>query len=705
MDTDYRYKAFISYSHRDKAVAKWLHRALETYSVPRHLVGRETLSGPVPDSLRPVFRDQSELAVSPSLTDSVTHALSGSEFLIVICSPSSAASAWVQQEILTFKREHGESRVLALIASGEPFASNTADAADEECFPSALRHALAADGTESTVRLELMAADIRPGHGGKRLAVLKLVAAMLRVDLDELVQRDTQRRYRRLKAIAAAAVAGMLIMGWLTITAIQARSEAEAQRNSAEALIEFMLGDLRDKLEPVGRLDALDSVGEKALEYYALQDEGSLDADSLGRRSRALHLIGEIADTRGDTEGALRSFQRAAESTAALLDRDSADTQRIYDHSQSVFWVGYVAFQRGEYDTAEKAFTDYLDLATKLVKADPTNQPWQMELGYANGNLGALAFEQERWADAEAAYLRALSITRSLVAEQPENTDLLFEVANNHSWLSSVYLNMRRFADGAEQNRAEIGVFEDLLQRDAKNRGAQLRQLIAMRGMAQFELAMGGLEAAMTNLYRAERIARDLVDLEPDSTVYAEQLVALLRDKAEIDHLRGQADPAQEALREAIATTGKLIEQDETVMFWQVDLLMYSQLRQAKILFDARALNDARAVLNEIFARLANLAAAGADVHELPFVSGSAHLLDGDIRASNGDPGEADAAWREARSALDGDRAALDPRRLTTLIMALSRLGQAEEAASIVVSLYDSGYRHPTFMRIRDQVR
>ena len=39
---DYKYKAFISYSHQDKKWGDWLHRALETYRVPKGLVGKET---------------------------------------------------------------------------------------------------------------------------------------------------------------------------------------------------------------------------------------------------------------------------------------------------------------------------------------------------------------------------------------------------------------------------------------------------------------------------------------------------------------------------------------------------------------------------------------------------------------------------------------------------------------------------------------
>ena len=70
-----RYRAFLSYSHADTAWAKWLHRALEAYRIDKDLVGRETTVGPVPKSLRPIFRDREDFAAGHSLTAQTLKAL------------------------------------------------------------------------------------------------------------------------------------------------------------------------------------------------------------------------------------------------------------------------------------------------------------------------------------------------------------------------------------------------------------------------------------------------------------------------------------------------------------------------------------------------------------------------------------------------------------------------------------------------------
>src|SRR5262249_5363291 len=95
VSTRYKYWAFISYSHHDQSWAEWLHRVIETYRVPKRLVGRESMNGPVPKRLYPVFRDRDELPASADLNERVTTALAQSYYLIVICSPRSAVSRWV----------------------------------------------------------------------------------------------------------------------------------------------------------------------------------------------------------------------------------------------------------------------------------------------------------------------------------------------------------------------------------------------------------------------------------------------------------------------------------------------------------------------------------------------------------------------------------------------------------------------------------
>ena len=149
-----RYDAFISYSHSepDAFVAGKLHSMLEHYKVPKKI---QEISGK--KKIERVFRDREELPLSANLAMGICEALENSEYLIVICSPRSVKSEWVQREIETFLLTHTKDKVLTLLAEGEP----------EEAFPDSLCYEEKIlhrpDGKAETVRerIEPMAADVR----------------------------------------------------------------------------------------------------------------------------------------------------------------------------------------------------------------------------------------------------------------------------------------------------------------------------------------------------------------------------------------------------------------------------------------------------------------------------------------------------------------------------------------------------------------
>jgi len=156
--TAIKYRAFLSYSHRDKELADWLHRELERFRVPSALAGKLTANGVVPRRLTPIFRDEQDLSAGGDLAEEIEAALAASQFLVVLCSPTAAKSRWTNAEIESFKRTRPEGCVLAAVAAGEPFASDIAGREEEECFPPALRFKYDRRGHQTSKRAEPLSA-------------------------------------------------------------------------------------------------------------------------------------------------------------------------------------------------------------------------------------------------------------------------------------------------------------------------------------------------------------------------------------------------------------------------------------------------------------------------------------------------------------------------------------------------------------------
>lgn len=221
----YEFWAFISYSRKDKASAKKLHEFIETYGVPVELVEQHTtpLGEAAPARLHPCFRDIDDLPSDSSVSKALREKLVASRFLVVVCSPNSAASMWVDKEIKEFRALHGkaaEDRIHAFIIAGNPNPE-----AIDCCFPPSLRHQdpCALNATEL--------------GEGDRIAKLKLIAAMLGVPPDAIIRRDQERRMKRMKLAVAVALLLVSVLSWLWWRASVARDAEEIAKNKAQAAL------------------------------------------------------------------------------------------------------------------------------------------------------------------------------------------------------------------------------------------------------------------------------------------------------------------------------------------------------------------------------------------------------------------------------------------------------------------------------------
>lgn len=695
MDVAVRYWAFLSYSHADRLDAERLHRALEGYRIPSRLVGQLGPAGAVPPRLHPVFRDRDELTASERIGAVVENALAASRALIVVCSPAAAVSPWVDAEIVEFQRVQPQAPVLCVLLAGEPMASNDPATAIQECLPPSLRARFGSG--RRLADLAPVAVDLRPQGDGWRLGVQKLVAGLAGVPLGQLVQRDVHRRHQRMALLSATLALIAFALGTMAVFAVRARNEAQAQRAQAEGLIEFMLGDLRKKLEPVGRLDALDAVGSQALQYYDAQNPRRLDADALGRRARALQLIGEIDVRRGDTAAALTAFRRARDTTAELLARTPDDPQRLFEHAQSVFWVGHYHWKHGDLQQAEQAILEYQRLAKRLVAKDPANMDWQAELSYAHNGHGVMLMEQGRTGEAIAQFELSRQVTARRVASKPADSTAVLDHGQNYSWLSSANELELRFEQAERLRQQEIALYRGLLQRDPRDATVLERMMIAHRFLAGTQIARGELEAAAGEIAKANAMAEAQLKLEPDNTTWLKAAVKSRVLHAELLGWRQQSEQGLAELGRARPLVAGLLARDPEMWAWRVELQESLALAEADLL---RSLGRSEVALHVVEAATQRLRGVMQDEKQQSktrrwLAQAIARLarLEGEL----GDRAAARAHWQEAGTLLSQQDDRLDAESTLWLARALTERGQDKEALRLRERLGRAGYRHPGF--------
>lgn len=696
----WRYKAFISYSHEDRAWAAWLHRALETYRVPGRLVGRTTPMGVVPSRITPVFRDREELPTATSLGAVIQAALEASATLVVICSPAAARSRWVNEEILAYKRLGRADRILCLLVAGEPNASDAPGSGLEECFPEALRFSLDDDGALTDRREEPVAADARPGGDGRTGAKLKLVAGILGVGLDELRQREQQRRYRRLVAVSVGLLAGMVLTGFLAFSASVARKDAERNRENAEELIGFMLGDLKRNLQAVGRLDVFDAIGDKALDYFESLPEKNLTNRTLAQRADALTLIGENAFDRADIAGAVRAFTQSVQQARTLADREPDSSSWQSQLATSELWLGLAYWQQGRLDDA----IDHFRLALAAAERAHVLAPGDIDaLGLRSNAHNNIAQVLERRGDLPAArreYETVLELQQQVQRQDPDNPDWQAEVGFAHNTLGKLDLRLGRLESARQHYARDLELKRALVAADPAHRLWQRYLALSEAHMGTLAEFTGDHAAAVAHADRAIAIGAELVAQEPENATRKRFLAQQQSRRGRFAQRDGDLVTALALQLKSRQTLAELVARDAADVEIRGSLAGAS-LALADTLAASSRQEEAVAELHVALDLLEKIASADASNIDAQVGLASAQLAAARILQSGGDAEGARTLFTAALGRLDAVASdSSDPAVLHARTAALAGVGNADAARAVAERLLGTGYRQADFMKL-----
>lgn len=536
-ENNFKYRAFISYSHADEKWGAWLHKALETYRVPKHLVGTPTIFGPVPERLAPVFRDREELSSSTSLGNVLTEALANSACQIVICSPNAARSRWTNEEILTYKRLGRSDRIFCLIVDGEPGASQKPETAHHECFPPALIHEIGPDGELTDKLSEPIAADARKGKDNRQNAKLKLIAGILGVGFDALRQREHQRHQRRMVALTAAAVTGMAITSGLALNAWFARIEAEEQRNRAELkaeeasqITQFMVGLF--KVSDPGEALGNSITAREILDKGAARIEQEL-VDQPEIQATLMDTMGTVYTSLGLYDAASPLIEDAVSKRRSLYGDRHVEVARSLNH------LGEVLTLSASYTEAEQRLREALDIRREL------HGPRSAEVAETMTHLADVLSRGGAFADARPLILEALSIRRELHdGIHPALAESLEDLGLN-------------YYEQGEYEEA-VGYLRDALDMRRRIHGDIAPELAeAVNNLAWAVLDLGDLEEAEALLRESLAMKRRLHagELHPELAIGLNNIGYVLE-------LRGELAEAEATYREALAMNQALLDAD-----------------------------------------------------------------------------------------------------------------------------------------------
>jgi|GEM_PF-974797 len=253
-------------------------------------------------------------------------------------------------------------------------------------------------------------------------------------------QKKLSRHNKIKKSLLCSLFICFMSLGWLSFSLIQKNEQITTTRNNAENLISFILYDLKDKLEPLGKLELLNIVAEKTLHYFELAGTDNLTGSSLHQWIEALHIVGTVHLNKNNYTVANTYFKQSEKALQNLLvpSNNSNNTKSLELYMLTHYWLGYTAYIQKDYKTAQPYFLEYLHYTNQLIQQSKDTQ-WTLEKSYALNNLGALSEKIQHLEQANNYFSQSAQLKQTLIKKTPDNNIIRADLADTLSWQGNIH--------------------------------------------------------------------------------------------------------------------------------------------------------------------------------------------------------------------------------------------------------------------------
>jgi len=356
---------------------------------------------------------------------------------------------------------------------------------------------------------------------------------------------------RHRTAVAVAAVAAVVLAAVVAFSFRRVLAEeavAEQRRADAEDLLSFMVTDLRDKLEPIGKLDLLRTIAAKARAYY---DEHPGDRTVRARHQQLLaHAnLGHVLQDAGDGHGALAEYRAALGLADGLAADEPANPEWRHEQSANHRRVGEVYEIQGNQAAALAERRAALAIDEQLLRDQPTNPTAASDRLQSKLDIGRALAAQGDLAAALAEYRGALAIAEDLRTRQPADPTRRREVFMCHSDLGAALLTKGDGVAALAEFRAAKAIASERVEQHPSD-GEALRDLWeTMLAIGRLLVDQAQPDAGLAELRAAAAIATKLVARDPANTVWQRDLSNTDNEIGNVLLARGDAPGALASFR------------------------------------------------------------------------------------------------------------------------------------------------------------
>ncbi len=399
--------------------------------------------------------------------------------------------------------------VLAAVASGPPPPLSSRQPGVPPDLDALVTRAMAREPADRYPTAKELADDLRRFQTGQ------LVGAH-RYSRRQLLWRWV-KRHRGAVAVATIALVTLATVGVVSLRRIfaeqrrteEARAVAEKNRADAEELVNFVLVDVRDRLETIGQSQLLEDATRTTSEYYATTEIDDANAGHL--KLTAFLNLGDLLDTRGDQEGAMAQYRAALSLAEDMFAADPIVPDRFNEMNIAQSRIGNLLKESGDLDGALAAYRRALLIAWMFAAIWPEDLDAIESLAIGHDKVGEVLRRKKDLDGAVDAYQRSLVWRRKLIAREPGTARFRRGIAISNQRLGDVHILRDQPVPAEAYYRASLAGFEELLASEPENLLHRQSHAMAVGklanaklGLKDFDAAIGGFSQA---LKEAEQIA------------------------------------------------------------------------------------------------------------------------------------------------------------------------------------------------------
>ena len=569
------------------------------------------------------------------------------------------------------------------------------------------------ESTAQEVMVKAARGESRPVSGVDRNVRLLISRLKSLAPSDRPTAREAASRLRWIadrparivrRAIAAALIVAAALGVWKytfdlrreSTAALLAEAEARRSRADADGLISFMLGDLRAKLEPVGKLDILDDVASRSLKVLGSIDPAHMNSDELKRTATALDQIGEVRIAQGKLADALQAFERARQVAEVAAKRAPDDGEAQLAYATSRFWLGNAQRLRGDLPLALSHMIAYRDIASKLAARFPQNDKYQLESAYGYSTVGTILEAQGELSRALDHYRITQRIKSARANASPADGDRQADVAMTLDKMGFVMQRLGDIAGARASFDSEFAILQKLVAQRPDNMIWKRRLATSSSYRAQLSELMGDINSALAFQRMQLALSAEVSNRDPANAQQLREVAIAHLKGGRLLRLRGELKASMRELDTAAAILSPLSAKEPQRKEWHRDLAQIEINRAwTQLAMDPSGVSASTVRAEEELRQAGSDAASRRIAIELLIVKGAAS-------AAQGDAATARTLWLQARDASARAVAAdSDPSTLALYASTLLRLGRSTEAAAPLAKLDSIGYHHPDLVALR----